>query len=214
MTNYGAFAANSDKRRVKETTDLAAVVMAHDVVEPDGNGRLIGLRPLHIDTRPSFAVWTYEGTQWAGCWACGWRGDLFDFLMTLYSCSFPDAVTLAVALRDGGTLPDVSDVGERGGGPPKDFDPLFQRAYRERNLNVIGQLLNDRGIDVPAVWIADEFDVVTLDDSVLIPHRGGQDHRDRGHHETHSAGMGEAVPIRLSADRVIRCAPSVSPGGG
>jgi len=176
VTNYGALAAtaaNRDPRRVKESTDLATVAMACGVdLEPDGNGRLVGLCPLHDDTRPSFAVWEYEGAQWCGCFACAFgTGDLFDFLMAVHGCTFGDALRLAVALRDGDTLPDAPDVGSTraSSGPASDMASLLACASGDTH-GLITRLLCERRIRVPVDWLMREFGVTASRREVLIPH--------------------------------------------
>lgn len=46
------------------------------------------LCPFHDDHNPSFSVRHNRGR----CFACGWHGDLIDFIQEKYSLSFSDAV--------------------------------------------------------------------------------------------------------------------------
>jgi hypothetical protein len=62
-------------------------------IELRNNGtRLIGRCPVHSDSEPSFALYG-EGHTKAGCYPCGFRGDVFAVSQWLgRSAAFPDAV--------------------------------------------------------------------------------------------------------------------------
>jgi hypothetical protein len=176
VTDYGKLAVSTNPADLKRDLNLASVVAATGVMLEPEEGRLIGLCPFHLDTTPSFAVWRWEDGGWCcGCWSCSFRtGDLYDYLQALHGVGFREAVRMAVALRDGGELPAVPDiVGRDLTGPRRDFGPIFRRAYEQRDTQLIGQLLTDRGIELPVQWLVDQFSLGTLDGSVLIPHMGG-----------------------------------------
>ena len=67
MVNYGALAAGMpDVGALKRSVNLAGVVMADGVaLEPDGEGRLLGLCPFHLDSSPSFSCWMWPDGAWA-----------------------------------------------------------------------------------------------------------------------------------------------------
>jgi len=161
VIDFGELARSAlelDPAAVKKSTSLASMVMSYGIsLEPSGDGRLIGKCPFHHDTRPSFCVWVWEGVEWWGCWSCGRRGDLYDFLQEWHWIGFRRALELAVQLRDSGTLPEVVIPETSGGrvGPP-DFDGILSVSDVDRVL--IARLLADRGIDVPVRWLCEQFD--------------------------------------------------------
>jgi len=178
--NYGKLAASaleSDPAALKKSVNLAAVVMADGVtLEDNGSGRLVGSCPFHSpDDNPSFSVWRWEDGTWAtGCWSCSFSTtDIFGYIEERDGVGFGTAVKIAVAIRDGVPLPDiVAPVGRVGGGGPRNFSRIAEEARRECDMALIEQLLTDRGIDVPATWVCEEFGVGTLAGEVMIPHLG------------------------------------------
>lgn len=82
------------KDELRASLDLATVVYEELGVSLSGEDQ--GNCPFHDDSRPSFAVFESEdGVERAGCWACGWRGDVFDVIRAARSCSFSQSLEIA-----------------------------------------------------------------------------------------------------------------------
>lgn len=82
------------KEDIRASLDLRTVIYEELGVTIDAENQ--GICPFHDDTRPSFAVFESEdGVERAGCWACGWRGDVFDIIRAARSCSFKESVEIA-----------------------------------------------------------------------------------------------------------------------
>ncbi len=81
------------KLRIKEATDLVALVEGYLPLKP--RGRLLqALCPFHQEKSPSFTV--YADSQHFYCFGCGKSGDVFTFLMEQEGLSFREAMeTLA-----------------------------------------------------------------------------------------------------------------------
>jgi hypothetical protein len=171
--NYAELSAKAalTPSRVKATVDLSAVVLAYGVpLTPIASGeKLIGNCPFHDDTVPSFTVWLTEHGEWAcGCWACDFGpGDLFTFLMAWHDCSFSEALNKATEI-------DPEDLPE----PPPirpesiiratvSLDDVYARGTERA---AVQDLLDARGVTVPARWVIDEFRVRADGGTVLIPH--------------------------------------------
>lgn len=74
--------------------------------------------PWHTDRHPSMKVFK-DG---ANCFACGWNGDIFTFIMKMEGCSFKDAF-----ISLGGTYSQYDDDTER-----KIMMAKYNRGKRER----------------------------------------------------------------------------------
>jgi len=82
---------DEDVARVRDATDLVALVDERVVLKP--KGRLFwGLCPFHGEKTPSFKV--DPATQLWHCFGCGLGGDAFGFVMKTDNVEFPDAVRL------------------------------------------------------------------------------------------------------------------------
>ncbi len=80
-----------DIRRVREATDLVALVGEHVVLKQ--KGRLFwGCCPFHNEKTPSFKI--DPGTQLWHCFGCGKGGDVFGYVMEQERLEFPEAVRL------------------------------------------------------------------------------------------------------------------------
>src|SRR5579862_667044 len=62
---------------------------------------MLGLCPFHADKKPSLDVNSEMG--WYRCWACGEKGDIFNWVMKTQNVDFKDALTI-LAQRAGVTL--------------------------------------------------------------------------------------------------------------
>ena len=92
----------SDRDRVLDATDLAALIGEHLALRPKGR-EMVGLCPFHDDRSPSLAVVTHKGNGFYKCFACGASGNAIDFVMEYLKLDFPSALKL-LAARAGITL--------------------------------------------------------------------------------------------------------------
>jgi DNA primase len=105
------------KLRVKEATDLVALVESYLPLKPRGRLRL-ALCPFHAEKTPSFTV--YPDSQHYHCFGCGKSGDAFTFLMEREGLSFREAMEV-LAERAGIPLDGVfgnKDAASRKGPDP------------------------------------------------------------------------------------------------
>lgn len=170
MTDYAALAADRDPQAVKAAVNLAAVVMHAGIDLEPLDARLVGLCPFHVDSAPSFAVWRWADTGgWAcGCWACGFGpGDVFDFLKALHQCSFGEAISHAVELRDM-DLPEPEMPDPVKAIAAYDLGSLLR--YASGSETLVEALVQGRGIDLTPDWLTEEWGLVGGDTEVLVPH--------------------------------------------
>lgn len=73
---------------LKASVDLASIVGAYLPLKKKGQ-EFLGLCPFHADTNPSFYVIPNKGL--CHCFACGWSGDVLDFLMEQEGIDFKSA---------------------------------------------------------------------------------------------------------------------------
>jgi hypothetical protein len=89
-----AAAIPDSKEEIRASLSLAAVVYDELGILLDEHGG--GICPFHDDTRPSFSIFeSDDGIERGGCWACGWRGDVFDVIRAARNCSFQESVRIA-----------------------------------------------------------------------------------------------------------------------
>lgn len=81
----------TDIDRVRELTDLAAMIGEHIVLTAKGREH-VGLCPFHDDRNPSFAVVTHKGNHFYKCHSCGASGDCFRFVQEFLQKNFAEAV--------------------------------------------------------------------------------------------------------------------------
>ena len=72
-------ATRDEIERVRESTDLVALIGEHVALRPRGREH-VGLCPFHDDHRPSFAVVTHKAAAFYKCHSCGAAGDCFSFV--------------------------------------------------------------------------------------------------------------------------------------
>ena len=84
-------AADDLKERVREATDIVALIGSHLQLEPRGS-QLVALCPFHDDTNPSLRV-NPDRQSWK-CWACDAGGDVFSFVMRRENVDFPGALRI------------------------------------------------------------------------------------------------------------------------
>ena len=85
------FFDQTDIDRVRDQTDLAALIGEHVVLKTKGREH-VGLCPFHDDKNPSFAVVTHKGNHFYKCHSCGASGDCFTFTQEYLQQSFAEAV--------------------------------------------------------------------------------------------------------------------------
>jgi len=78
-----------DVERVREATDIVAVVGQYIALTPGGEN-LKGLCPFHADTKPSFTV--SPAKQLYYCFGCGEGGNVFSFVMKMEGLTFGEAL--------------------------------------------------------------------------------------------------------------------------
>ena len=86
-----------------DAADLKQKLPIHYVVETEFglawetvSNRMITLCPFHHDNTPSFAI--FGDNMKAGCWSCGWRGDVFDLIQYSREVSFTDALAMGAKM--------------------------------------------------------------------------------------------------------------------
>jgi DNA primase catalytic core len=86
-----SFRTDSDVERVRDATDLVALIGEHVALRPKGREH-VGICPFHDDHRPSMAVVTHKGNAFFKCHSCGAGGDAFDFVQMYHKMDFPEAL--------------------------------------------------------------------------------------------------------------------------
>ena len=84
MAEAGSFAD-----RVKTQTDIVRIVGEYVRLKKAGQN-FSGLCPFHNEKSPSFNV--HPAKQFYHCFGCGKGGDVFQFVMEMEKCTFPEAV--------------------------------------------------------------------------------------------------------------------------
>jgi DNA primase len=153
MAEAGSFA-----EKVKQQADIVRVVGEYVRLKKTGKD-FSGLCPFHQEKTPSFTVSPLK--QIFYCFGCGKGGDIYNFVMDLEKCEFPEAVKL-VAEKCGIPIPRPKERS------PEERKENQQRAmlvemHREAQTFFVKQLqgtlegkaarayLEDRGLDKDAV---------------------------------------------------------------
>ena len=116
MAEAGTFA---DK--VKQQADIVRVVGEYVRLKKTGQN-FTGLCPFHSEKTPSFAV--HPVRQIYHCFGCGVGGDVFQFVMEMEKCAFPEAVR-TVAEKCGIPIP-----------APRERSPEEKRENQQRTALV------------------------------------------------------------------------------
>src|SRR5258707_4634761 len=146
--------AGSTAERVKQQADIVRVVGEYVRLKKTGKD-FSGLCPFHQEKTPSFTVSPIK--QIFYCFGCGKGGDIFNFVMEMERCDFPDALRL-VAEKCGISIPKPkpSSPAER---TQTSVRATLVEMYREAETFFVNQLqgtaegklarayLEDRGID-------------------------------------------------------------------
>lgn len=112
MAEAGSFA-----EKVKQQADIVRVIGEYVRLRKTG-ANFAGLCPFHQEKTPSFNV--HPVRQIYHCFGCGVGGDVFQFVMELDKCTFPEAVRI-VAEKCGIPIPK-----------PRERSPEEQRESRQR----------------------------------------------------------------------------------
>ena len=153
MAEAGSFAD-----RVKQQADIVRVVGEYVRLKKSGQN-FTGLCPFHGEKTPSFSV--HPVKQIYHCFGCGKGGDVFNFVMEMEKCPFPEAVRI-VAEKCGIAIPQPKERS------PEERKENQQRAvltemHREAQTFFVKQLettgegraarayLEDRGLDKEAI---------------------------------------------------------------
>jgi len=86
MAEAGSFA-----EKVKQQADIVRVVGEYVRLKKTGKD-FSGLCPFHQEKTPSFTVSPIK--QIFYCFGCGKGGDVYNFVMDMEKCEFPEAVKL------------------------------------------------------------------------------------------------------------------------
>jgi DNA primase len=146
--------AGSTAERVKQQADIVRVVGEYVRLKKTGKD-FSGLCPFHQEKTPSFTVSPIK--QIFYCFGCGKGGDIFNFVMAMERCEFPDALRL-VAEKCGISIPKPkpSSPAER---TQSSVRATLVEVYREAQTFFSNQLqgtaegklarayLDDRGLD-------------------------------------------------------------------
>ncbi len=82
--------SEEEKNKVRDATDLVALVQETVELKPRGNTDLWGCCPFHGEKTPSFHV--IPSTQVWHCFGCGEGGDAFTYVMRRENLSFPESI--------------------------------------------------------------------------------------------------------------------------
>ena len=146
--------AGSTADRVKQQADIVRVVGEYVRLKKTGKD-FSGLCPFHQEKTPSFTVSPIK--QIFYCFGCGKGGDIFNFVMEMERCEFPDALRL-VAEKCGISIPKpkLSSPAER---TQSTVRTTLVEMHREAQTFFVKQLqgtaegklsrayLEDRGLD-------------------------------------------------------------------
>src|SRR6516225_2672142 len=149
--------AGSVAERVKQQADIVRVVGEYVRLKKTGKD-YSGLCPFHQEKTPSFTVSPVK--QIFYCFGCGKGGDVYNFVMDMEKCEFPEAVKL-VAEKCGIPIPRPKERSAEGRKESQQRAVLVEM-HREAQTFFVKQLegtlegkaarayLEDRGLDKDA----------------------------------------------------------------
>lgn len=150
--------AGSIAEKVKQQADIIRVVGEYVRLKKTGKD-FSGLCPFHQEKTPSFTVSPLK--QIFYCFGCGKGGDVYNFVMEMEKCEFPEAVRL-VAEKCGISIPRPKEHSPEGRKENQQRAVLVEM-HREAQTFFVKQLegtlegkaarayLEDRGLDKDAV---------------------------------------------------------------
>ncbi len=150
--------AGSIAEKVKQQADIVRVVGEYVQLKKAGQS-FRGLCPFHSEKTPSFNV--HPLRQIYHCFGCGKGGDVFNFVMEMEKCEFPEAVKL-VAEKCGISIPRPKERSAEGRKETQQRAALVE-IHREAQTFFVKQLegtlegkaarayLEDRGLDKDAI---------------------------------------------------------------
>jgi DNA primase len=150
--------AGSVAERVKQQADIVRVVGEYVRLKKTGKD-FSGLCPFHQEKTPSFTVSPIK--QIFYCFGCGKGGDVYNFVMDMERCEFPEAVKL-VAEKCGISIPRPKERSAEGRKESLERAVLVEM-HREAQAFFVKQLegtlegkaarayLEDRGLDKDAI---------------------------------------------------------------
>src|SRR5215469_1183867 len=150
--------AGSVAERVKQQADIVRVVGEYVRLKKTGKD-YSGLCPFHQEKTPSFTVSPIK--QIFYCFGCGKGGDIYNFVMDMEKCEFPEAVKL-VAEKCGISIPRPKERSAEGRKESHERAVLVEM-HREGQTFFVKQLegtlegkaarayLEDRGLDKDAI---------------------------------------------------------------
>src|SRR6184192_1172447 len=150
--------AGSVADKVKQQADIVRVVGEYVRLKKGGKD-FSGLCPFHQEKTPSFTVSPIK--QIFYCFGCGKGGDVYNFVMEMEKCEFPEAVKL-VAEKCGISIPRPKERSAEGRKESLERGVLVEM-HREAQTFFVKQLegtlegkaarayLEDRGLDKDAV---------------------------------------------------------------
>ena len=153
MAEAGSFAD-----RVKQQADIVRVIGEYVRLKKTGQN-FTGLCPFHSEKTPSFAV--HPVKQIYHCFGCGVGGDVFQFVMEVDKCPFPEAVRI-VAEKSGIAVPKPRERSpeERKENQQRsalvemhrEATAFFQRQLRDTAEGKVARAyLEDRGLNAEAL---------------------------------------------------------------
>src|SRR5246127_2328528 len=109
--------AGSLAEKVKQQADIVRVIGEYVQLKKAGQN-FRGVCPFHSEKTPSFNV--HATRQIYHCFGCGKGGDVFNFVMEMEKCAFPEAIRI-VAEKCGIAIPR-----------PKERSPEEKKENRQR----------------------------------------------------------------------------------
>ncbi|HDD70848.1 MAG TPA: DNA primase, partial [Candidatus Woesearchaeota archaeon] len=82
---------NALTERIMQSIDIVSFIQEHIRLKRCGKN-YVGLCPFHPEHHPSFTV--NPEAQLFYCFGCGRGGNIFNFVMEYYRCSFSEAVAI------------------------------------------------------------------------------------------------------------------------
>ncbi|HKW64204.1 MAG TPA: DNA primase [Candidatus Acidoferrum sp.] len=150
--------AGSVAEKVKQQADIVRVVGEYVRLKKSGKD-FSGLCPFHQEKTPSFTVSPLK--QIFYCFGCGKGGDVYNFVMEMEKCEFPEAMRL-VAEKCGISIPRPKEQSPEGRKENQQRAVLVEM-HREAQTFFVKQLegtlegkaarayLEDRGLDKDAI---------------------------------------------------------------